>query len=166
MALRGARAGSEPGRATPDEEASTQGANCSTIRALPRRYEERAMASSGRHTRTMGEDAYQCWPARRRPGLKLVRRSMATIARKRIGEANWIQGQMILGARQNRRQRYLCTARSGQSRPRFSRHRSHHRRDRKARSGRVLPQCYRKWRSAKRRIRRKKRRVKGIELLQ
>lgn len=30
-------------------------------------------------------------------GMKLVRRSVATIARKKIGEANWIQGQMMLG---------------------------------------------------------------------
>lgn len=30
-------------------------------------------------------------------GPKLIRRSMATIARKRTGAANWVQGQMILG---------------------------------------------------------------------
>jgi len=30
-------------------------------------------------------------------GEKLVRRSMATIARPRIGEANWVQGEMMLG---------------------------------------------------------------------
>jgi integrase len=30
-------------------------------------------------------------------GIKLIRRSMATIARKRIGEANWRQGEMMLG---------------------------------------------------------------------
>lgn len=30
-------------------------------------------------------------------GEKLIRRSMATIVRKRIGEANWAQGQMMLG---------------------------------------------------------------------
>ena len=30
-------------------------------------------------------------------GEKLIRRSMATIARGRIGEANWIQGQIMLG---------------------------------------------------------------------
>lgn len=30
-------------------------------------------------------------------GEKLIRRSIATIARKRIGEANWIQGEMMLG---------------------------------------------------------------------
>ena len=30
-------------------------------------------------------------------GEKLIRRSMATIARRRIGEANWVQGQMMLG---------------------------------------------------------------------
>ena len=29
--------------------------------------------------------------------VKLIRRSMATIARKRIGEANWRQGEMMLG---------------------------------------------------------------------
>jgi hypothetical protein len=30
-------------------------------------------------------------------GIKLIRRSMATLARKRIGEANWRQGEMMLG---------------------------------------------------------------------
>lgn len=30
-------------------------------------------------------------------GPKLIRRSMSTLARKRIGEANWVQGQMMLG---------------------------------------------------------------------
>lgn len=36
-------------------------------------------------------------PTGRQAGPKLVRRSMATIARKRIGEANWQQGKMMLG---------------------------------------------------------------------
>jgi hypothetical protein len=36
-------------------------------------------------------------PRDRESGPKLIRRSMATIARKRIGEANWAQGQMMLG---------------------------------------------------------------------
>jgi hypothetical protein len=35
--------------------------------------------------------------ARAEAGEKLIRRSMATIARKRIGEANWTQGNMMLG---------------------------------------------------------------------
>lgn len=30
-------------------------------------------------------------------GEKLIRRSMSTLARRRMGEANWIQGQMMLG---------------------------------------------------------------------
>lgn len=30
-------------------------------------------------------------------GSKLIRRSMATLVRKRIGEANWRQGEMMLG---------------------------------------------------------------------
>jgi hypothetical protein len=30
-------------------------------------------------------------------GMKLIRRSMATIVRKRVGEANWRQGEMMLG---------------------------------------------------------------------
>jgi len=30
-------------------------------------------------------------------GMKLIRRSMATLARKRLGEANWIQGKMMMG---------------------------------------------------------------------
>lgn len=30
-------------------------------------------------------------------GIKLIRRSMATLARRRIGEANWRQGEMMLG---------------------------------------------------------------------
>jgi len=30
-------------------------------------------------------------------GEKLIRRSMATLARVRIGEANWRQGEMMLG---------------------------------------------------------------------
>lgn len=36
-------------------------------------------------------------PTGRQAGPKLVRRSMATLARKRIGEANWQQGRMMLG---------------------------------------------------------------------
>lgn len=36
-------------------------------------------------------------PGDREAGWKLPRRSMATIARKRIGEANWRQGEMMLG---------------------------------------------------------------------
>lgn len=36
-------------------------------------------------------------PGGREAGPKLIRRSMATIARKRIGEANWRQGEMMLG---------------------------------------------------------------------
>lgn len=36
-------------------------------------------------------------PTGRQAGPKLVRRSMATIARKLIGEANWQQGKMMLG---------------------------------------------------------------------
>lgn len=36
-------------------------------------------------------------PGEREAGWKLIRRSMATIARKRIGEANWRQGEMMLG---------------------------------------------------------------------
>lgn len=36
-------------------------------------------------------------PKGRQAGEKLIRRSMATIARKRIGEANWRQGEMMLG---------------------------------------------------------------------
>lgn len=36
-------------------------------------------------------------PLGRESGEKLIRRSVATIARKRIGEANWRQGEMMLG---------------------------------------------------------------------
>lgn len=36
-------------------------------------------------------------PSGREAGEKLVRRSVATLARKRIGEANWRQGEMMLG---------------------------------------------------------------------
>jgi len=36
-------------------------------------------------------------PTGREAGPKLIRRSMSTLARKRIGEANWRQGQMMLG---------------------------------------------------------------------
>jgi len=36
-------------------------------------------------------------PGEREAGIKVVRRSMATLARKRIGEANWRQGEMMLG---------------------------------------------------------------------
>lgn len=38
-------------------------------------------------------------PGRRESGEKLIRRSMATICRKLIGEANWQQGEMMLGHR-------------------------------------------------------------------
>ena len=36
-------------------------------------------------------------PGGREAGEKLIRRSIATLARKRIGEANWRQGEMMLG---------------------------------------------------------------------
>lgn len=36
-------------------------------------------------------------PRQRETGEKLIRRSMATLARKRLGEAQWAQGQMYLG---------------------------------------------------------------------
>lgn len=36
-------------------------------------------------------------PSDREAYVKLIRRSVATIARKRIGEANWRQGEMMLG---------------------------------------------------------------------
>lgn len=32
-----------------------------------------------------------------RGGMKLIRRSVATVARKRLGEESWIQGRMMLG---------------------------------------------------------------------
>lgn len=38
-------------------------------------------------------------PGGRESGEKLIRRSIATIARKRIGEANWQQGEIMLGHR-------------------------------------------------------------------
>lgn len=36
-------------------------------------------------------------PGEGEAGEKLIRRSMATLARKRVGEANWRQGEMMLG---------------------------------------------------------------------
>ena len=36
-------------------------------------------------------------PRERETGLKLIRRSMATIGRKRLGEEHWIQGRMMMG---------------------------------------------------------------------
>jgi len=36
-------------------------------------------------------------PGEREGGMKLIRRSMATLARRKIGEANWRQGEMMLG---------------------------------------------------------------------
>ena len=41
--------------------------------------------------------AYLGLPEEGEAGQKLIRRSMATIVRKRIGEANWAQGKMMLG---------------------------------------------------------------------
>lgn len=38
-------------------------------------------------------------PGGREAGEKLIRRSMATICRKRIGEADWVQGEFMLGHR-------------------------------------------------------------------
>lgn len=38
-------------------------------------------------------------PGKGEAGMKLIRRTMATIVRKRIGEANWPQGEMMLGHR-------------------------------------------------------------------
>lgn len=40
-------------------------------------------------------------PTGREAGEKLIRRSMATICRKLIGEANWAQGEMMLGHRKS-----------------------------------------------------------------
>jgi hypothetical protein len=36
-------------------------------------------------------------PGEGQAGMKLIRRSIATIARKRLGEAHWIQGKIMLG---------------------------------------------------------------------
>lgn len=36
-------------------------------------------------------------PGNGEAGIKLIRRSVATICRRTIGEANWIQGEMMLG---------------------------------------------------------------------
>ncbi|WP_226638251.1 hypothetical protein [Novosphingobium profundi] len=36
-------------------------------------------------------------PGRGEAGPKLIRRSMATVARRRLGEAQWVQGEMMLG---------------------------------------------------------------------
>ena len=36
-------------------------------------------------------------PTDREAGMKLIRRTMATLGRKKIGEANWEQGRMMLG---------------------------------------------------------------------
>ena len=36
-------------------------------------------------------------PRDRETGLKLIRRSMATLGRKRLGEEHWVQGRMMLG---------------------------------------------------------------------
>ena len=36
-------------------------------------------------------------PGEGEAGEKLIRRSMATLARKRVGEASWRQGEMMLG---------------------------------------------------------------------
>ena len=38
-------------------------------------------------------------PRDRETGLKLIRRSVSQIARPRIGEAQWVQGEMMLGHR-------------------------------------------------------------------
>ena len=40
-------------------------------------------------------------PRERETGLKLIRRSIAQIARKRIGEERWTQGEMMLGHRKS-----------------------------------------------------------------
>jgi hypothetical protein len=44
------------------------------------------------------QDALQL-PRDRETGLKLVRRSMSHIARARLGERDWIEGQIMLGHR-------------------------------------------------------------------
>ena len=36
-------------------------------------------------------------PGNGQSGMRLVRRSVATLARKRLGEANWVQGRIMLG---------------------------------------------------------------------
>lgn len=43
--------------------------------------------------------AYLDLPGEGEAGMKLIRRSVSTIARKRIGEANWVQGETMLGHR-------------------------------------------------------------------
>ena len=36
-------------------------------------------------------------PGQGQSGMRLIRRSVATLARKRLGEENWIQGRIMLG---------------------------------------------------------------------
>ena len=38
-------------------------------------------------------------PRQGETGMKLIRRSMATLARKRLGEERWVQGEIMLGHR-------------------------------------------------------------------
>jgi hypothetical protein len=49
-------------------------------------------------------------PGGREAGPKLVRRSIATLARKRLGEERWAQGEMMLGHRKVQHERHLRLA--------------------------------------------------------
>jgi hypothetical protein len=64
-------------------------------------------------------------PAGPEAGEKLIRRSMATIDRKRVGEANWRQGEMMLG-HVNASVSDIYAARSGKSGSRFGSYRIDH----------------------------------------
>jgi hypothetical protein len=63
-------------------------------------------------------------------GMKLIRRSMMTLARKRLGEEHWIQGRMMAGHVPMTVSDIYALPDPANLGPRFGGHESHHRRNR------------------------------------
>lgn len=85
----------------PDEEVSAEDPHSPGLEEMMSRP-----GGPGRPLYMVNTDVRHAWESMRRQlrlpaggeaGPKLIRRSMATLARKRTGEANWPQGKMLLG---------------------------------------------------------------------
>jgi hypothetical protein len=77
-------------------------------------------------------------PRDRETGQKLIRRSVSQLARPRIGEERWRQGEIMLG-HQKASTSDIYAVRPAQPRYRPGSNRGHHRWDRSHRAGRLAP---------------------------
>jgi hypothetical protein len=103
-------------RPPPDPQAPGHRADRAPVRAASRR--DQGLLHPGRQREVgMGIDGGRAGlPGDGESGMKLIRRSVSTIARKRLGEEHWVQGKIMLGHQKADDQRPLCASRSGQSR--------------------------------------------------